>query len=168
MLRERGGTAGVRLVWSGATPSPHPTAPDGIAQRLDQLQARLDALEVSAAGQDPQSPLAVQDASQEQERDEIRRLVADLTAEVLGANHPLVAPLRHARLGSPRPPGGIAPAPGLAPGLPAPGLPAPGLPVTGLPATWWSGGRGPGPGARIVSLLARWSPGRGARRRPAL
>jgi hypothetical protein len=164
MLRERGGTAGVTLVWSGATPSPHPTAPDGIAQRLDQLQARLDALEASPAGQDPQSPLAVQDASQEQERDEIRRLVADLTAEVLGANHPLVAPLRHARLGSPRPPGGIAPALGL----PAPGLPAPGLPVTGLLATWWSGGRGPGPGARIVSFLARWSPGRGARRRPAL
>ena len=163
MLRERGGTAGVRLVWSGATPSPHPTAPDGIAQRLDQLQARLDALEASAAGQDPQSPLAVQDASQAQEQDEIRRLVADLTAEVLGANHPLVAPLRHARLGSPRPPGGIAPAPGLAPGLPAPGLP-----VTGLPATWWSGGRGLGPGERIVSFLARWSPGRGARRRPAL
>jgi hypothetical protein len=163
MLRERGGTAGVTLVWSGATPSPHPTAPDGIAQRLDQLQARLDALEASPAGQDPQSPLAVQDASQEQERDEIRRLVADLTAEVLGANHPLVAPLRHARLGSPRPPGGIAPAPGLAPGLPAPGLPAP-----DLLAAWWSGGRGLGPGARIVSLLARWSPGRGARRRPAL
>jgi hypothetical protein len=159
MLRERGGTAGVTLVWSGATPSPHPTAPDGIAQRLDQLQARLDALEVSAAGRDPQSPLAVQDASQEQEQDEIRRLVADLTAEVLGANHPLVAPLRHARLGSPRPPGGLTP---------GAGLPGAGLPVTGLPATWWSGGRGPGPGARIVSLLARWSPGRGARRRPAL
>jgi hypothetical protein len=154
MLRERGGTAGVTLVWSGATPSPHPAATGGIAQRLDQLQARLDALEASPAGQDSQSPLA---AAQAQERDEIRRLVADLTAEVLGANHPLVAPLRHARLGSPRPPGGIAP-----------GLPAPGLPVTGLPATWWSGGRGLGPGERIVSFLARWSPGRGARRRPAL
>jgi hypothetical protein len=161
MLRERGGTAGVTLVWSGAAPSPRPAAAGGIAQRLDQLQARLDALAASAAGQDPQSPLA---AAQAQERDEIRRLVADLTAEVLGANHPLVAPLRHARLGSPRPPGGIAPALGL----PAPGLPAPGLPVTGLLATWWSGGRGPGPGARIVSFLARWSPGRGARRRPAL
>ena len=159
MLRERGGAPGVTLVWSGAAPSPRPAAAGGIAQRLDQLQARLDALEASAAGQDPQSPLAVQDASQEQERDEIRRLVADLTAEVLGANHPLVAPLRHARLGSPRPPGGIAS---------APGLPAPGLPVTGLPATWWSGGRGLGPGERIVSLLSRWSPGRGARRRPAL
>ena len=159
MLRERGGAPGVTLVWSSAAPSPRPAAAGGIAQRLDQLQARLDALEASPAGRDSQPPPAVQDEPYAQEMDEIRRLVADLTAEVLGANHPLVAPLRHARLGSPRPPGGIAP---------APGLPAPGLPVTGLPATWWSGGRGLGPGERIVSLLARWSPGRGARRRPAL
>ena len=164
MLRERGGTAGVTLVWSGAAPSPRPAAAGGIAQRLDQLQARLDALEASPAGRDSQPPPAVQDAPQEQEMDEIRRLVADLTAEVLGANHPLVAPLRHARLGPPRSQGGIAPSAGL----PAPGLPGAGLPVTGLPATWWSGGRGLGPGERIVSFLARWSPGRGARRRPAL
>jgi hypothetical protein len=163
MLRERGGTPGVTMVWSAAAllPPPCPATGDGIAQRLDQLQARLDALEASPAGWDSQSPLA---AAHAQEQDEIRRLVADLTAEVLGANHPLVAPLRHARLGSPRPPGGVAPGAGL----PGAGLPGAGLPVTGLPAAWWSGGRGPGPGARVVSFLARWSPGRGARRRPAL
>ena len=161
MLRERGGAPGVTLVWSGAAPSPRPAAAGGIAQRLDQLQARLDALEASAAGQDPQSPLA---AAHAQEQDEIQRLVADLTAEVLGADHPLVAPLRHARLGPPRPPGDVAPSAGL-PGV---GSPSASLPAPDLLAAWRSGGRGLGPGERIVSFLARWSPGRGARRRPAL
>ena len=147
MLRERGEVAGVTMVWSGAAPPLHPAAGDRIAQRLHQLQARLDALAASPPGWDSQTAPAVQDAHHAQEMAEIQRLVADLTAEVLGAEHPLVAPLRHARLGPPRPPGDVAP---------GAGLPGAGLPVTGLPATWWSGGRGLGPGERIVSLLARW------------
>ena len=169
MLRERGGAPGITMVWSGAAPPPRPATGDGIAQRLDLVQARLDALEASPAERDPQTlpaapPAAHHAAQQEQEMREIRRLVADLTAEVLGADHPLVAPLRDAPLRAehlrPQRPSGVV--------APVMDIPAAGFLGAGLPAASRTDGRGPLPVDRVLSFLARWSPARAARRRPAL
>src|SRR4051794_6069443 len=105
MLRDSGDARGFRVAWPVEATSTGRPSCDRIAQRLDHLQARLEALEASPAGRDPLTPLA---AHHEQELREIRRLVADLTAEVLGADHPLVAPLREERLRPQRPPGVVA------------------------------------------------------------
>ena len=57
---------------------------------LDMAQARLDAVEVLLTGLAPDTPPA---EPHERELREIRLLVAQLTADLLGADHPLVAQL---------------------------------------------------------------------------
>ena len=61
-----------------------------MTHNLDTVQERLDAVEAHFAGCAPGSPLAQHD---EQDLREIQLRVAQLAAELLGADHPLVAQL---------------------------------------------------------------------------
>jgi hypothetical protein len=103
MLRDGTGDPGLTVVWPAGAPPPRALPPgasagDGITRRLDLAQARLDALEASLATLAPHLPLNNQQA---QDLHELHLLLADLTAELLGADHPLVAPLREARRSHP-------------------------------------------------------------------
>ena len=107
MKRDMVSAPGLTVVWpvSGAPSGASSVA--GIARRLDRAQERLDVIEASLATLAPHTgPIE----HHEQELREIRLLVADLTAEVLGADHPLVAQLQRARLSHAGQRGVVAPA----------------------------------------------------------
>jgi hypothetical protein len=64
-----------------------------MTRSLDMVQARLDAVEAHLAGRAPGTPLAEHD---EQDLREIQLRVAQLAADLLGGDHPLVNQLvRH-------------------------------------------------------------------------
>ena len=93
MIRDVMGAAGFTVVWPvGLTPSSSPPASasngDWITRRLDLARARLDTLEASLATLPPHTPPTDQQA---QELHELQLLVADVTTDLLGADHPLVA-----------------------------------------------------------------------------
>jgi hypothetical protein len=69
-----------------------------ITRSLDMAQERLDAVEKHLARLAPHTPSAEPD---EQELREIQLLVAQQAADLLGAEHPLVAHLQGARLHRP-------------------------------------------------------------------
>jgi hypothetical protein len=110
MIRDMTGAPGLTVIWP---PEATPTGTSSfseITQRLDVAQARLEAVEAHLAGLDPQTPLAT---DHERELHEIRWQVAELTAQVLGADHPLVrlvTPLRDDRVSHRWPHGEVAPA----------------------------------------------------------
>ena len=128
------GAADLTVLWPVAATPSGASSCDRIADSLDMLQERLERLEASLAARAPQTP---PDAAHEQERREIHLLVAALAAELLGADHPLVAQLqderdRHA------------------------GSAAGGTPVERAPSWWPAGARRQRPVSRVVSLLHRW------------
>jgi len=100
MIRDSVGAPGFTVVWPAeATPTGASSAVE-IDHSLDMLQVRLDAVEKHLARLAPQAAPA---AHHERELREIRRQLADLTADVLGADHPLVAPLQIERISHERP-----------------------------------------------------------------
>ena len=116
MIRDMVGAPGFTVIWP---PEATPTGTSSFAeitQRLDVAQARLAAVEAHLAARDPQTSLAT---DHEWELHEIRWQVAELTAQVLGADHPLVrlvTPLRDDRVSHRWPHGEVASAerpPGL-------------------------------------------------------
>src|SRR5918997_4808905 len=112
MIRDMAGAPGLTVIWP---PEATPTGTSSFAeitQRLDVAQARLAAVEAHLAARDPHMPPTAQ---HERELRAIRRLVAELTAQVLGADHPLVrlvTPLRDDRVSHRWPHGEVAPAEG--------------------------------------------------------
>ena len=138
MMRNTVTIPGLTVIWPvGALPA-SAASRDGIARRLDHAQARLEAVETLLAGRAPQTPLP---AAQAQEVREIQRLVAALTADVLGTDHPLVAQLQGAGVRHVGRSAVVAPAP--------------------CPRrSWRAGPRVPCPVPRLVRLLRlrdRWS-----------
>ena len=103
MIRDMAGAPGLTVIWPPEGTSTSAPSYVGIARRLDMAQARLDAVEAHRAGRDPHTPPAAQ---HERELRAIRRLVADLTTDLLGADHPLVTQL----VSCERPHGEVAPA----------------------------------------------------------
>ncbi len=141
MTQDSAGAPGLMVIWPTKATATGTSSPSGIAQRLDLVQARLEALEEHLARLDQQTPLA---ADLERELHEIRWQVAGLTAEVLGADHPLarlVAPLRDDRLSHERPHGEVT--------------------LAESPRrSWLAGGRLHGLVNRVVCVLPRWLLGR--------
>jgi hypothetical protein len=133
MIRDMVGAPGFTVIW------PPEATPSGIlsfvemTRSLDLVQARLEALEEHRPGCAPGTPLA---EHHEQDLREIQLRVAQLAADLLGADHPLVAQL----VSRDRPHGEVSPA-------------------ERLPGSWQAG-------VRVhcfvhrVRFLPRWSPGR--------
>jgi hypothetical protein len=133
MIRDMVGAPGFTVIWPPeATPSGTSSFVE-MTRSLDLVQARLEALEEHRPGCAPGTPLA---EHREQDLREIQLRVAQLAADLLGADHPLVAQL----VSRDRPHGEVSPA-------------------ERLPGPWQAG-------VRVhcfvhrVRFLPRWSPGR--------
>ena len=131
MMRDMLGAQGFTVIWPAATPT-GASSFDGIARSLDVVQERLEAVEASLATRAPHTPPAEE---LEQELREIRLLVAQLTANLLGADHPLVAQL----VSHERPREVVAPAESTL-------------------GSWLASASVHRPVHRVVSILNRWLP----------
>ena len=93
MIRDMVGAPGLTVIWP---PEATPTIASSFVEMtrsLDMVQERLEAVEEHLAGLAPGTPLA---EHHEQELREIQLRVAQLAADLLGADHPLVTQLvRH-------------------------------------------------------------------------
>jgi hypothetical protein len=90
MTRDMAGPPGLTVIWPPAVTPPSASSFVEMTRSLDMVQERLDAVEAHLAGLAPGTPLA---EHHEQELREIQRRVAQLAAELLGADHPLVTQL---------------------------------------------------------------------------
>ena len=141
MIRDMAGAPGLTVIW------PPEATPNGassfveMTRSLDLVQGRLEAVEEHLARRAPGTPLA---EHHEQDLLEIQLRVAQLAADMLGADHPLVAQLvRRDRLH-----GEVAPA-------------------DGSPDSWLAGGR-VHCFVHRVRFRPRWSPDRASPQRPGL
>ena len=95
MIRDMVGAPGLTVMWP---PKATPTSASSFVEMirsLDLAQEQLDAVEAHLAGLAPHTPPTAQ---HEQELREIQLRVAQLAAELLGVDHPLVTQLvRHAQ-----------------------------------------------------------------------
>src|SRR5215210_4790336 len=103
MIRDMVGAPGFTVIWP---PEGTPTSASSFVEMtrsLDLVQERLEAVEAHLARRAPGTPLA---DHHEQDLCEIQLRVAQLAAELLGTDHPLVAQL----ISCERPHGEVAPA----------------------------------------------------------
>ena len=95
MIRDMVGAPGFTVIWPPATTPTNTSSFCEMTRSLDLVQARLDAVEKQLSEHAAGTPEAEHD---EHDLREIQRQVAQLAADLLGADHPLVTQLvRHDR-----------------------------------------------------------------------